>query len=297
MDKEIHIKMRQVVSLKRVFLLLSAVLFYFLGTGFIRYLGNTLDWGTVFTGLGFVVLLVISCFFFQVYFDPVYDEYRNSPVEAESGQWRKLLYAGLLTLAVSSVPVYLLAEKASVSITIVIYLSLMFCMLFAEAIPPLSLDARGYGDLILTLWIVVLVPGLPFLLQNYSIHPLVPLLTFPLSALFLAMLISTSLQQYLSDTLANRKTLSVMLGWKYAMDLHNGLIFTAFAFIAAASLFGFPWNLTWPMFLPAPIFLFSVYEIFRIKSGTKPRWALLALCGYAGISCMLYVLLFTLWVN
>jgi 1,4-dihydroxy-2-naphthoate octaprenyltransferase len=297
MDKNLQEKMRQVISPQRLVQVLAAVLFYFLGNGVIQYLGLTLDWRTVFLGLGFVVLILISCFFFQVYFDPLSIKYRNTPLDLEGVQWRKLLYAGLITLTISSVPVYLLIDNKSTSITLVFFLALMFLMLLADSIPPIFFEARGYGELILTVWTAVLVPALAFPLQGYSIHSLVPMLTLPLSTLFLAMLISTSLQKYLSDFLSNRKTLVILFGWKFAMNLHNGMIFAAIAFIAAASLFGLPWNLAWPMLLPAPIFFFSVYEIFRIKSGIKPRWALLALCGYSGIGCMLYVLLFTLWVR
>jgi hypothetical protein len=91
--------------------------------------------------------------------------------------------------------------------------------------------------------------------------------------------------------------LVILLGWKLAMDMHDWLILAAYLFVGIASLIGLSWNLVWPMLLTAPISIFTVYEILRIKSGTKPRWTLLLLGGYAGIGCMLYVLLFTLWLK
>jgi 1,4-dihydroxy-2-naphthoate octaprenyltransferase len=168
---------------------------------------------------------------------------------------------------------------------------------FIYAIPPFNLSARGYGDLVLVILIANLVPGLGYSIQTGTIHSLMLLLVFPLTPLLLAMMISTNLKDYLKEMISGEKSLVIMLGWKLAMDMHDWLVLAAYLFIGIASLIGLSWNLVWPMLLTAPISVFTVYEILRIKSGTKPRWTLLSLGGYAGIGCMLYVLLFTLWLK
>jgi 1,4-dihydroxy-2-naphthoate octaprenyltransferase len=100
---------------------------------------------------------------------------------------------------------------------------------------------------------------------------------------------------YLNAMISGEKSLVIMLGWKLAMDLHDWLILIGYALIGFAFFTGFSWNLIWPAFLSLPFYLFSIYEIHRIKEGIKPRWQLLTFSGYAGLGIMLYGVLFRLW--
>ncbi len=289
---------RRLISNKNIFDLLAVILFYFLGSGISRYLGKNIDWGILFLGLGIVVFLFASGLFLQMFFNPVSKESGNLVIQANGHGWHnnsKYLLAGLTALTSSFILFYLVAIRNTIPISAVLLLITLFLLVFLYAIPPFKLAAHGYGELLLTIWIVVLIPAFAFLLQSSMIHHLVAMLSFPLMTLFLAMMISTNLQGYLADMISGKKTIVIMLGWKLGMDMHNWLVLVTYMQIAVASLLELPWNITWPMLLSAPISALTVYEIFRIKAGIKPRWSLLLLSGYAGIGCMLYMLLFTLW--
>jgi 1,4-dihydroxy-2-naphthoate octaprenyltransferase len=300
MKKAINDTLDMIFSRRRAENILAVVLFYFLGVGIGKYLGQNLDWNIIFLGLSTLLLLLFANLFFRDYFDPfpvVSDGNRNSNRNTGIARRQKYLSAGLTTLAVCSLPVYFLLVNRQLSITSIFFIALAFVLILAYSIPPVILVKKGYGELILTLWIAILTPALGYLLQSTTIHPLVPLITVPLAFVYLAMLISTDLKDFLNEMITSQKTLTQMVGWKFAMNLHNGLVAAAFLLIAGGSFLGLPWNLIWPMLLPLPVFIFTIYEIQRIKSGAKPRWALLTLTGYAGTGCMLYVLLFTLWVR
>ena len=163
------------------------------------------------------------------------------------------------------------------------------------AAPPFRLAARGYGEFILSVITVNIIPAFAYLLQNNELHPLIPLITFPMTFFYLAMLISTGLKNYFSDMLAGRRTMIIVLDWKLSLDLHDWLILGGFLLIAINSLLGLPWNLVWPMLLSFPVIVLTVFELHRIKNGFKPRWLMLDLSSYSGIIITLYMILFTVW--
>lgn len=287
-------------ELLRYFLYLcTIILCFFLGLGLAHFLGQSIDWWMAISGLSFVLLLFLSDFLLSKYFNAsgkIKKENDNKQGKTDHEIRQSRLSAGLATLAVSCVFAYLIiigGNRSSETITLLLILSVLVTV---NVVPPFHLDARGYGELVMTVWSANLVPALAFVTQGNTIHTLLPILTFPLTVFFLATILATSLQGYLNDMVSGRKSLVIMLGWKLAMNAYNWLIILGYLFIAMASLFRLPWSLTWPLFLPAPIFIFTGYEISRIKNGIKPRWPLLALTGYAGAGCMLYLILVTLWV-
>jgi 1,4-dihydroxy-2-naphthoate octaprenyltransferase len=252
----------------------------------------------LFIGLGAVTFFISGGYYFKDYFDLIDPEIRNKhgfDLVHLDGQKRIYLLSGLLALTGGVIFSYLLFYFQSIPISALIFLAIIFCFLFIFGIPPLRLGARGYGEFLLCITLADMIPAFAFLIQADVLHKLIPLITFPLTVLYLAMIISTSLKGYFADMLSGRHSMIIVIGWKFGMDLHNWLIALGFILVAINSLLGLPWGLTWTMLLPVPVFVFTVYEIQRIKTGAKPRWNLLSLSSYAGIGIIIYLTLFTLW--
>jgi 1,4-dihydroxy-2-naphthoate octaprenyltransferase len=279
---------------QQITLLLASVFCYLLGAGIARYLGEIIRFKEFWIGLIYILLLMGSGFFLQVYFDPK----RLSNASMSEDGLRKNsqnLLAGLSLMAAGSVLAYLLFLSAGNNITSSLFLALIFFVVLLYAVPPAKLAWRGYGDLVLILLAANIVTALAYTIQTGSMHGMIPMISLPLTAFLMAMVISTGLNGYLNAMISGEKNLVIMLGWKLAMDLHDWLILIGYALIGFAFFRGFSWNLIWPAFLSLPFFLFSIFEIHRIKEGIKPRWQLLTFSGFAGPGIMLYGLLFRLW--
>lgn len=287
------------LDLQNLLYISAVVLCYFIGLGLGHYLGQSIDWEMTIAGLSYVLLLFLSGSLFGQFFDTtgrLKREKENKQGKSEREVRQTRFTSGMITLTVSCVFAYLIILRGSRSSETITLLFLLLVLELINVIPPFRLISRGYGELVMVVWIANLVPALAFVTQENTIHTLLPVLTFPLTAFFLATVLATSLEGYLNDMVTGRRSLVIMLGWKLAMNAYSWLILIGYLFIAAASLIRLPWSLTWPLLLPAPIFLITSHEISRIKNGIKPRWALLSITGFAGLGCMLYVLLVALWV-
>lgn len=274
--------------------ILSAAIFYLLGAGIARYLGLFQKIHDFWYGLLFITLISASGFLLQRYFDPKQLQKAN---QTEFGliRSRQYLLSGIALLMAGSVIAYLLIVFSNVEIISIVFLAFIFLTPFVFAIPPIRLADRGYGDLALILSTAIVHPALAFTLQSGSLHSLLMLISVPLFFFLMAMFVSTGLSEYLKAMLGGEKNLVIMLGWKLAMNLHDWFIILGYALIGVAFFQGLPWTMIWPTFVPLPVFVFTMYEIHRIREGNKPRWSLLIFSGYAGLGIMLYGLLFMLW--
>jgi 1,4-dihydroxy-2-naphthoate octaprenyltransferase len=145
--------------------------------------------------------------------------------------------------------------------------------------------------------LVCITPALAYALQTGETHRLLILLTFPLTAMCIAMLLADELETYYADIKAGRKTLMVAVGWQRGMSLHNILILFSYLLVGLAAALKLPWSLTWPMLATLPVGLFQIWQMWQISNGQKPRWRLLRMTAYASFGIMAYLVAFTLWIG
>lgn len=284
--------------------LLAGALLYVLGAGIVVYRGDLFDWRNFWLGLALVVLLQLSCSYLTTYYtrlqSPLLDRAADS--EDSSGDGIPLSRGMLLLLAISTltagamVTVSLLAVDA-ITPAVVLVLGLAFILAFAYAVPPFRLVYTGYGELVMAILLTNLVPALGYLLQAGEMTSLLGTLTFPLTALYLAMLLALSLESYYADIKAGKQTLMIRLGWQRGMFLHNVLILIAYLLIGIGMLLSMAWALTWPRLLTLPIGLFQFWQIWQISNGGKTRWKLLRITAIATFAITVYLQAFTLWVG
>jgi 1,4-dihydroxy-2-naphthoate octaprenyltransferase len=294
------------LRLTRPVFLLGGILMYALGVGIARYLGVTLDWTAYFLGQGCVTLLQLSAQYLNEYFDRATDaeNLNRTPFSGGSGAGndpalpqRTALLAAATCLTVGAVITVLLYRDGKLNPELGVILGLAFLASIFYSVPPVRLAGTGYGELVASILVANLVPAFAFILQTGSLHRLVGMTTFPLTALHLAMLIAFSLPDYSSDLRHGKRTALIRLGWERGMMLHNLLIVLAYALLAVAIIEGLPLRLAWPGFLTLPLGIYQIWRMRQIAAGAPTRWNLLTFTAVSIFALTGYFLAFSFWTG
>lgn len=283
--------------------LLAGFLLYALGGGVIEYLGEPIDWSVYWIGQACVTLLQLSSSYLQVYYDRMMEIRQVGRKVGNPGaeqQYRAVtsgyLLAAVTTLTIGAMLTVLLLSRGDLSPAALLILGFAFLFAFFYAVPPLRLVYSGYGELIAAVLLTTLVPAFGYLLQGGELMGVLGVLSLPLTTLYLAFSLATSLENYFDEIKRGRQNLMIRLGWQRGMFLHNLCILFAYLTIGLSAMFGLPWALTWPRLLTLPLAIFQVWMIWQISLGAKPRWRLLRITAAASFAISAYLLVFTLWV-
>ena len=293
------------INLSQPQALLVGILFYALGGGIVHYLGDPINWTTYWLGQACVTMLQLSSFYLKAVYDLPAGENRPNRKLDDPGKTGEevtisrssLLMLSSTTLTIGAVITVLLFANGTLNTTSLLMLGLAFLVSFFYAVPPFRLVYSGYGELALSFFMANIIPALAFLLQVGNLHRLLAMITFPITALYLAMMLALSLEGYASDQKFFRKTSMIRLGWQRGMNLHNLLILIGFLLFGLAAILGLPWLLTWPGLLGLPLGLFQIWQMSSIAAGAKPHWRLLSLNAVATVVLTAYLVTFTLWTH
>jgi 1,4-dihydroxy-2-naphthoate octaprenyltransferase len=284
--------------------LLTGAFLYVLGAGIVIFRGDLFNWRNFWLGLAMVILLQLSGSYLTTYYTrlqfPRLTRSSNGGVPNDDGTTLSrgtLLLLAVTTLTAGAMITVLLIAAGAITPAVLLVLGLAFVFSFAYAVPPFRLVYSGYGELVMAVLLTNLVPALGYLLQAGEMISLLGILTFPLTALYLAMVLALSLESYYADIKAGKQNLMIRLGWQRGMFLHNLLILAAYLLIGIGMLRGMAWALTWPRLLTLPIGLFQFWQIWQISNGAKTRWKLLRITAIATFAITLYLQAFTLWVG
>ena len=284
--------------------LLGGILVYAMGVGVSFYLGQHIDWVVYWLGQAWVTLMQISSYLLKAYFDHsdlalrrLQREKKLEGVTVPSLELPRplILQAAITPLAIGAVITVLLIAREALHLHAEIILLIAFLLTFFYGVPPFRLVYSGYGELSQAIVVANIVPAFGFVLQTGVLHRILAMLTFPLTALFLAMALAVSLKNYPIDLRFGINSLMVRMGWQRGMNLHNILILFAYLLLILATIFGLPWALTWPGLLTLPLGIAQIWQIIRIFDGAKPRWRLLDFGSVALFVITAYLITFTLW--
>ncbi len=301
------------VRYARPWALLAGILLYALGAGIVHYLGYPIDWSIYFLGQAVVTLLQLSSYYLKEYYDlleqplpprrprsqrPLRDEQGEPEQETPAELPRSaVLLAAFTVLTIGAVITVLLVTQNAITPPVLVILGVAFLLAFFYAVPPIRLVYTGYGELSQAILITNLFPALAYLFQTGELHRLIGMLTFPLTALYLAMALARQLPSYAADLRRKHPSLMVRMGWQRGMFLHNLLIFFAYLLLGLAALLGLPWGLTWPVLLALPVGLFQVWQMSRISAGAPPSWRLLTISAIALVGITAYLINLALWTS
>ncbi len=281
-------------------------MFFALGAGIAHYLGYPINWQLYILGQAWGTFLQLSTHYLNEYFDAPADADNPNRTLFTGGSGAigpgKLprvaaLWAGIACLAcTASLTVLLIQTRALTPATLLVML-LIFLGAFFYAVPPLRLEASGYGELTTSILVANLVPAFGLLLQTGEFHRLLAMVTFPLTLLHLAMLLAFELPDYGNDLKHEKRTLLVRLGWRTGMLLHNILILLSFLFLGIAILQGLPTGIALPAFIALPLGLLQIWVMNRIGAGAKPNWTSLTLTAMTMFGLASYLLAFAFWTR
>lgn len=298
--------LRLFLQLSRPLFLLGAALTYALGVGIARYLGTSVDWNLYLLGQAWVTAFQLSAHYLSEYFAEPDDAYQGngSFFLGRSGALGpgKLarpvaLWAGVACLAVGASLSVLLMGQAHYAPAVLLVMGLIFAGAVCYSVPPLRLEASGYGELTISLMVANLVPALAFLLQTGELHRLLAMATFPLTVLHLAMMLAFDLPDYAGDLRCGKRTLMVRAGWQRGMLLHNILVFSGFILLGLAAAMGLALRIVLPTFFVLPVGLLQVWQMMRIEQGDKPNWTLLVLAALTSFGLTAYLLAYGFWTR
>jgi 1,4-dihydroxy-2-naphthoate octaprenyltransferase len=285
--------------------LLAGLLLYALGAGIVVYRGQHIDWSIYWLGQGCVIMLQLSSIYLLEYYDRLQEAPRRREGDTNNRRSQQqaradrniYLLAAITTLTIGAMLTVLLAARHVLSPASYIILALAFFFAFFYSVPPLRLARNGYGEVVAAVLLTNLTPAFAYLLQNSEFMNVLGVITLPLTILYLAMTLATSLETYYQEIKRGRQNLMIRLGWQGGMFLHNLCILVAYLTMGLATLFGLPWSLSWPRLLTLPIGLFQIWQIWRIGNGAKPQWRLLRLTAYSTFAITVYLQAFTMWIH
>jgi 1,4-dihydroxy-2-naphthoate octaprenyltransferase len=287
----------------RPWTLLIGIISYMLGAGIVRYLGKPIDLPILILGQAWVTMIQISGHLLKTFYDFQEETVDSSDKESNEEKLslitsrRVFLQASVTTLTISAVLTVLLFSRNAFAPAGVFILTLVFLVSFLYAVPPIRLVYRGYGELSESILLANLIPAFAFLTQTGELHSLLAKLTFPLTALYLAVSLALSMPHYANDLKKGRRTILVRLGCQRSINIHNLLILFSFLLLVGGMVQGLPWALTWPGLLTLPLGLYQIRQMMVIAGGGKPRWNLLNFSSLTLILLTVYFITFTLWTG
>lgn len=290
---EFLIKLKQSIRFE---ILLIITISYSIGAGLVSYLGRGIEpilfWlGLLIVNLFFICSELISSYFI---FSSKYATEKNKILLQVKNNFFVLFILFLTALTLFT---FLINQNFISNYLFLIFWSSQLVFLFLYAIPPFKFKERGFGDILITLLVVSVVPMFSFIIQMNEIHSTLFLLTFPVIFLLLSYFLAQTLSGYANDIKNQKNTLMTQLGWKTGMSLHNLFLLSTYLLFGIAAIFGLPTRLAIPALFSFPVACIQFWEMWRIGSGYKPRWKLLKVSSIGSISLFAYFLLFNLWLR
>jgi 1,4-dihydroxy-2-naphthoate polyprenyltransferase len=292
------------IRLSRPLFLLGGILLYALGAGIGRYLGAQIDWGLYFLGQAWVTFMQLGTHYLNEYFNAPADlnNPNRTPFTGGSGAIgpgkltrSTAFFAAIVCLTFVASTTVLLIRYASLTPAAVLVMVLIFLGAFFYSVPPVRLEASGYGELTTSILVANLVPAFALLIQTGELHRLLAMSTFPLTLLHLAMLLAFNLPDYATDLKYEKNNLLVRVGWETGMRMHNLLIIGAYLLLGLAIFLGLPAPIALPAFLSLPLGVLQVFQINRIAAGAKPNWGTVTLAALTTFAATAYLLAFSFW--
>ena len=271
---------------------------YAFGLGLARYLGNTPRLEAQFLGGIIVVLLLGASGLFNAGFRPFHEPIKPGETPAEREASGKLLRAfGVAFLSVAAMLFFLMQRIGLIRLDSGLLLAAFTTLAMVNALPPVRLSNRGFGEIVDAFLIASLTPTLAFVLQTGEFHRLLSILTFPLFLIALACFLALNFPTYANDLKYERRSLLIALTWQQAVPIHHLLLTAAYLLLAAGPFFGISFALLWPVLLTLPLAAWQAWTLNNIANGTAPFWRPFKISAFALIGLAAYLLALAFWLG
>lgn len=294
------------LKLSRPLYLLGSILLYSLGGGVAKYIGVTIHWNAYWLGLGWILLLQIGSYALNDYFEPPEpSDEKNSPnlnlasrriAEEKTKSLMRLVVCFSCLAVAGSFSVLLLQANRLPPVTGVIMTTFVIGGVL-YSLPSVRLSNSGYGELMVAILFANAIPSFAFSLQTGDMHRLLAMTTFPLTPLFLAMIVALQFPTYSHDLKLGKRTLIIRMGWQNALNLHNILIVCSYLLMVIAMFFQLPIFIGAPVFLTLPLGFLQIWQMKRINDGLKPNWQALIVSWIVLCYTVVYLLAYSFWIH
>lgn len=290
---------RTLLSAQKPFRLISLVMTYLLGAGFVQYVREMRSWSVFIQGGVFLLLIVLSIDCLQAlqgFVDP--QDWPKGMSLREVRQLRLViagLAATLLTVATSISVIWMNIGLMWPGLSL-----LLLGLIIVAGFYYLSQVIERFRHLALlveVLMIIVIPPAVAFFLQSDSPHRLLTLVVIALIPGYLANRLLILLKRFASDHKFGVQTMVIKIGWENAMLYHNAFILLTYLLYAVIALLGFPWFIVWPVFLTLPIGLVEIWLIEQVRRGAKPLWKIMQFATACVFFLPLYLIGFAFWIR
>lgn len=303
-------KISLLFKLSRPIFLLVGIGQLILGTGIARYLGYSIDVGVFAQSFFWVVFVQLAATYLNEYFDIRADRYNDNRTlfsggsgvldeEESEDKLGKMAALRAFVVATSLVGALTFTLLWSGKITSVagIFMALIFSALVLYSLPPVQFSKSGYGEIVISIVVGILIPYLGFTLQTGNLHRLLSLTGLPITLLILVYMLAVSFPDYATDLKYGKKTFLVRAGWENVMTIHNTLILLAFLMLGSLTFFDFPRAIMLLAFIPLPLGLLQIWLMRQIENGVKPNWKALTLNAAALVGLMIYLFSYSFWTR
>lgn len=268
---------------------------YVLGLAIAKYLGTTILWDRLWIGVFWVGCLQVGGIFLLRSISRTLTVEKNGrPPSSPFSSDFMLAIAALTSLA--SLTVLMIANRVfTLDVVWVALMAVLGTLVGAKVIR--IADIERFREIVLSFTMAVLVPWFAFVLQTGEYHRFLPIVTLPIWALRITMILSYQLSTYAHDWNTKNQTLMVWIGWQNGMTLHNLLILFAFALIAFGNVLGVPLSIGLPPMSALVVGLWQIWSMRRIAQGEKPNWRGLTWGGAALYGMVIYLYAYSFWIR
>ena len=282
-------------------LIVFAILNYTLGVGIVRYQGGTINWSIFTLGILWTVCLLLGYAYIYEYFDllspgPLSTTPKTTAEVADSKRQQSILLTiGLALLAISAVFAVFFYRDGYLNSALVLVVFAGLSLGLIQVLPAFRRITAGFHELIAALILTNLIPAAGYLLQVSEFSRLVSMSTFPLTALFLVLLIAYEFPDYARDCRNCYPSLLYKVSWQVGVRMIYILALAAYLLIGLAFLSGLAWRLVWPFLLTSPLAVFVIFQLNQIENGAKPNWKLFTLSATALYLLAGYLIAYSFW--
>lgn len=285
----------KLISFKQVFILLISSLMYFVGTGIAHYLGSNFKPVEFWLGLVWVITINISGYLLLLYFSPRSDNSLDNEKIFLKFKKPMIMQLWILFLFLSCSILIIFVLNNIASLFIILLFILVILGQVGLAVPPLSLAAKGFQEIALSIFQGCLVPAIGFFLLVDNFHRLLFLIAFPMTFHALAVFLAWNFSSFAHDVKVARISLVRLLTWQIAIPIHQILLFGAYLFFVLGYWRGLPVELLRIALLTIPFAGFLIFWVQKIKRGGKPLWPFFNVLSASIYGLSAYLIALTLW--
>ena len=184
---------KEIIRCIKFRLLFFSVIGYSIGAGFVSYIGRTINLQAFWLGLIIVILFNLSADTLSCFFN-VNEGYNKKTSTKLTLLRNSFLILSLSFLTIGAIFSVLLYSTTKLNFVLWVFLGIFFLILILSAIPPFTLNKKGYGGFFNTISVVALAPSFACVLQMNELHSTIFLITFPAFFLLLAYFLAQSLE-------------------------------------------------------------------------------------------------------